>query len=216
MTIDPQLAEQVVAVALERLHAEGSVRPDTDHVVIDDPVVTGELLEQKLGSSRQVELAPGSILTPTARDVVARLGVACQWRGPSRPQESTAGWCLLLSGTVMVGQRIPSFWSVERIDTDTTVVARAVARIGTTGVQGVLVFSTRPHQVACLANRNQHVRAAVIRSLSEARQVWQEFGANLLVLSPSEAGALETGRVLQLYVETAVELAPADWTETTD
>ena len=50
MTIDPQLAEQVVATALEWLGAGAG----ENRLVIDELVVTGELLEQKLGSSRNV------------------------------------------------------------------------------------------------------------------------------------------------------------------
>ena len=50
MTIDPQLAEQVVAAVLERLGAGVG----ENRLVIDELVVTGELLEQKLGSSRNV------------------------------------------------------------------------------------------------------------------------------------------------------------------
>lgn len=212
MTIDPQLAEQVVAAVLERLGAGVG----ENRLVIDELVVTGELLEQKLGSSRNVQFTPGAIVTPTARDVIARLGVTWQYQDSSSSQGAGVVWNLLLSGTVMVGQRVPSAWSVERLDTDRDVVVRAVDWIGTTCERGVVVFSTAPHRVACLSNRHRHVRAAVIGSLAEARQVFRDLGANLLVLSPAEAGPLETCRVLQMCRETVVASPPADWTDVTD
>ena len=65
-------------------------------VRIDDPVVTARLLETRLGEDdRQVEISPGSKLTPSARDLLRARGVEVVLRpeaGPgSRPQALPSG-----------------------------------------------------------------------------------------------------------------------------
>ena len=65
-------------------------------VHIDDPVVTAQLLETRLGEDdRQVEISPGSKLTPSARDLLRARGIEVVLRpeaGPGpRPQALPSG-----------------------------------------------------------------------------------------------------------------------------
>ncbi len=211
MDIDRKLVQQIVAAVEDRLRpGEGTDHPAAA-TVLSDPVVTGELLRQRLVPGvRLIRLSANSILTPTARDLIAQREIECV-RDSGQAEATASGWHLLLSGS---GVPTPLNHRGERLEDSASTVTRVIELLGSGIPGGVLVLSTDPHRVACLANRSGEIRGAVVAGAEEAECVLRGLGANLIVASPVAVGVLGTRRILESCLVAEPPSAPSDWPAT--
>ncbi len=220
MDIDRQLVQQIVAAVEDRLRAgEGTDVADSAATVVpcpetllSEPVVTGELLRQRLEpGARSIRLSANTILTPTAREVIRQRDLECV-RDSGEPSSRTVtapGWHLLLSGPDV---STPGSYPGERLGHPAATVARVIELLESADIaRGVLVLSTDPHRVTCLANRSPAVRGAVVGDAEEAERVLRQLGANLVVACPLAVGVLKTREILESCLATLPPSVPADW-----
>ena len=231
MTPDPTLVEKIVAAVERRLRddlpgsaessemvgasAVGATGGDTGEVVCVERVVTGELLAESLTSeSHHLRIGADSILTPSARELIAQheltvtADAECGESSKASGRQRATGWRLLLSGSDVSDLRgVVS----ERSDGLEAAVQTAVEWLSSVEGAGVVVLCSDPHRFACLANRRCEVRAVVVRDAEESARVLNRLGANLVVACPLASGAWQSRQIVETCLAADPPQAPADW-----
>lgn len=220
MTPDPTLVEQIVAAVERRLEDDRPNRPAVaggveGDIVCIESIVTGEMLVERLTpQSRHLRISVDSILTPSARDVVARQQLIVTADAADGGSVATvtlpsgAGWRLLLADAEVAELRGLVSSRSEGID---VAVVSACEWLSSGDVSGVVVLSTNPHRLACLANRRHEVRAVVVGEAEEATRLLSRLGANLVVVCPLSAGAWQSRQIVEACLGADPPLKPADW-----
>ena len=75
-------------------------------------------------------------------------------------------------------------------------MALAADQIGS-GKQAV-VLGSQPFLIACEANRNTKIQAAVVDSLGQLQEIKQQIQANLLAINPDKFNTMETIRLIKM------------------
>ena len=223
MTPDPTLVEQIVAAVERRLRDEPCELADRPaeagevegEIVCAESVVTGEMLSQRLTPrSRHLRISVASILTPSAREVVARHELSVTVDADRGQPTATTGlpggaaWRLLLADADVTDLR--GLVSERSEGTDASVV-RVCALLSEAAGSGAVVLSTNPHRLACLANRHHQVRAVVVGDAREATRLLRRLGANVVVACPLAAGAWQSRQIAETCLAADPPLPPSDW-----
>lgn len=223
MTPDPILIEQIVAAVESRLRDDlagvGGVPlmagGAEGEVVCVERVVTGEMLVECLEpESRQLRIGADSILTPSAREVIAQHELAVTVDGDLDGADSAAGlqrgsgWSVLLAGSDVSDLR---GMNSQRCDDLDSALSSACQRLSSAGCSGVVVLCSDPHRFACLANRRPEVRAVVVRDAQEATRLIGRMGANLVLVCPLAAGAWRSRQIVEACLSGDPPQVPSDW-----
>ena len=238
--MDDRLVDQIVSEVLARLGgstparaaAGGSSAPPAAAVrpsgplVLDEPVVTAETLEQRLNGHAQVTVGRRTVLTPSARDVLRARGI--EWsRGDGNASAAsgaaTGAWIAIVSRMTPVVERLvaemgagsgtAAAWRSELTGTAEEAATRAVNAVCRGEAGGAVVFSDRPEMTACLANRNASVRAAVVVDASGVAAAVRNIGANVLCVAPDGRSYFELRNILRAFTAAGPLRAPAGWSE---
>ncbi|NOX53410.1 MAG: hypothetical protein GXP27_03030 [Planctomycetes bacterium] len=208
MNVDSGLVDQIVARVLASLEADrtgainGADRTDsTDqpHALrLSEPVITASILQERAGDAREIEVLPRAVLTPSARDWLQSRGVRCrrarEFPGRSRAGADTSGsWLLVVVDDTLAVERTVSEWSsqaggtviVDRCSNTERAVTRATTALLEKRAGNVLVFADEAEKAACLANRNENVRAAAIADPARVDAVVRSLRPNLWIFAPS-------------------------------
>jgi ribose 5-phosphate isomerase RpiB len=76
---------------------------------------------------------------------------------------------------------------------------------------GVVVLADRCHWIACRANRNHYVRAAVVTDARAADQAREELGANLFCVPPTGMAQFALLNLLRSCGKVFAPKPPGDW-----
>ena len=77
--------------------------------------------------------------------------------------------------------------------------AQAISALCRAEAQQIVVFTEQPELVACLANRNDRVRAAAAADTKSVERVRHQLQANLLALDPATKTVHELKSVLKAF-----------------
>lgn len=182
-------------------------KPDFAELLV--PVITADLLENSVRPGQALRIGRTSILTPSARDWLNSKRTA--W---SRQERSTgangsksasrAQWQIILQ-TVTPSvralheglRRLSEGWKIEIVGLPLEAAALATSRISTAECDGVVIFTEQAELIACKANRNDRVRAAVIQNSKQWEQVMQTLSANVVCISPIGRTFIELRNLLR-------------------
>lgn len=173
------------------------------------PVITADLLENAVKPGQALRIGRSSILTPSARDWLhsKRLTWTRQDRGTSSNGSSPtarSAWRLILQ-TVTPGVRalheglknLTDGFKVELVGQPFEAAALATNLVSTAECDGVVIFTEHADAVACKANRNERVRAAVMQHSKQWELVTQTLGANVVCISPVGRTFIELRNLLR-------------------
>lgn len=221
------VVEQIVRRVMEQLSAGGAVTDgkesgESTEIVLEETVITGELLEKRLNGQGRVRIGAKSILTPSARDVLNNRKV--EWhRGTTVEVTGTAKsrWLALVVQSTPAAEA--AWEDVSRLGSGgrqrelvgnaTEAVERGVSALCRGEADGVVAFTHSGAAVTCRANRNSNVRAAVVRNLQEAQAVERRMGANFVCIDPDGKSYVELRNLLRELTSGGAPQIPADWDE---
>jgi len=188
VTLTSQEIEQIVLRVMDHLHPRepndgvhlpplgrgGSGERAENVLSLPDPVITHKLLDENVNGAKTIRIAPRAILTPSARDFLRTRGIDCvreELTATSNPANTV--WQMIIS-TASPGidaafdqLRTSGVLCYKKIvGVPAEAAQHAVSAICRGETAGVVVFSGEPELVACLANRNDRVRAAVVTDAS--------------------------------------------------
>jgi hypothetical protein len=173
-------------------------------MLISEPVVTQALLAEAIKGGKQVRIGPATILTPSARDFIRNHGIEVVRETSSRSASSGVRWQVIATvSTPEVAAALEGL-KTRGINADFRLVGlpaeaatQAVSAVCRGEAAKVVVFTSQPELVACLANRNEQLRAAAVNDTATSERVQRTLNPNLVAIDPSRKGVHELQALLK-------------------
>jgi ribose 5-phosphate isomerase RpiB len=168
--------------------------------------VTQALLAESVNGSKIVRIGPKAIVTPSALDFVRQRGIEIV-REPSAAMANTAARWLAIVTTSHL-HIAPAIDGLQQYGIQcelrlsglpTEAAAQATSDICRGDADKVIVFTGEPELVACLANRNERIRAAAIGDAAALARTQRELKPNVLALDPSNKSVHELRTLLKAF-----------------
>jgi hypothetical protein len=167
-------------------------------------VVTLALLAETAGTSKQVRIGPRAILTPSARDFLRDRGIEVLRESPVPAPSSATRWQIIVTcSTPHITEAIEGLAqggiACERKLTGTAAEAagQGVGALCRGEAALVVVLTSQPELVACLANRNDRVRAAAVATPAAIERVQRNLQPNFLSVDPTGTGVYQLKSLLK-------------------
>ncbi len=185
-------------------------------VNLNTPVVTAAVLDKAaIPPGSLLLVGPKSVLTPSAHDWLRHRKIS--WKrsngtaSPSAGSGDLARWQLLVSTVTptvrsLLDQvtRSHADWKRQLLGGPDEIVEVSVRLLATAEAQRVFVIAGAAEAMACRANRNTRVRAAVIATADQLKIVETELAPNLIVVNPAAKSLMELRHLVR-----ACSLLPA-------
>ncbi len=228
--MDQPLIQQIVAKVLAELQpsparvvvSEAISQPTLSAIELNVPVITASLLEERVRGGSSVKIGRASILTPAAHDWLNAKKIAWNRGEKSAARSIAAGkgtpkWQLILQSitpTVKALQdgmkRRADGWCIELVGQPVEAASLATAAINTAERDGVAIVSEYAEIIACRANRNERVRAAVVSDRNQLELTRQHLGVNVLCINPAGRSFIELRNLLSDFSSGRPKV-PAGW-----
>ncbi|HWL07670.1 MAG TPA: hypothetical protein VNQ76_04645 [Planctomicrobium sp.] len=214
MTLSPEAIDRIVANVLNQLGAPApvSATPEAKSapaVSVQNKVVTGDLLEA-IAVGATVNILPHSIVTPAAQDVVKgrRLNIvrsevlkkAGETVGKSASESSVKGLLIIVKNTKPLEQlweELSSSWRRELTGCPDDAAKLAISELARGAASVVVVIAEQTHRAACLANRNEKVKAVAIRDAGDVRLVRKQLRSNTWCLDSNGKTYFELKNIIR-------------------
>jgi hypothetical protein len=228
MTNAADMVDRIVAGVLEQLHAPATAAPASraaaanGSLEIPDVVITAAVLETRGIVAGPVVFAAKAIVTPSAVDFLSSRKIGwTRTAGAATPNMSSATWSVLISCSTpavvsaldALAQQSGIRWQRQLVGCHRESARLAVGALCRGECDGVIAVTGKPEALACYANRNAKVRAAVVDTAERAKRVKAAVGANLFAVDPAEQSVFSLRSVLREIVSTGQPALPADWSE---
>ena len=172
-------------------------------------VITAALLEETARVGQPLRIGRRSILTPSARDWLHTKRI--DWsrtdklaNGGSATTTGAARWQLIVqtvTPTVKVLhdglKRNSEGWKIELVGQAAEAATLAIGSISKAEHEGVAILSEYAEIIACRANRNERVRAAVISDRKQLELTMQHLGVNVVCINPNGRTFIEMRNLLR-------------------
>ncbi len=207
------------------VHAEPTTDPPRETsqgVLLRENVITADVLEQRSNGSREITIGPKSILTPSARDFLKSRNITCTRQsvhqtGPA----ATCRWkAIVVESTPSVAAALDDVcgsgdgcWQRELAGCPSEAVSAAVSAVCRADAVGVVVFTNDAESIACRANRNRQVRAAVVTDTQAVKTVGHRMGANLIAIAPNGKSDFDLRNMLRTFTANGPTQIPNEWDE---
>lgn len=166
-------------------------RPATTELLA--AIITADILEAAVKPGQPLRIGRASILTPSARDWLNSNKVS--WTRQDRTGGTTTSgkvrWQIILQTVTPTVRalhdtlrRMTEGWKIDLVGQPSEAVTLAVNRVNTAECDGVVIFTEHAEMIACYANRNERVRAAVVHDTKQWEQVLRTLSANVVCISP--------------------------------
>lgn len=223
MQFSEELVNQVVANVLSAISQQGNsgqasgsapavATPDSS-VVLSEKVITADLLAEKVKGQSVVGIAAGAILTPTAKDYLREFKISVHRSSSvASSKEQGAPWrAVVLSSSsavkntlTTIEQQTNARWSQELSASLDEAVKDAVSSLCRADAGGVVLFAEATEKAACLANRNQKIRAASIQDVNQLRTVISQMSPNLICINPAQKSFIELRNLVKAFANAGV------------
>jgi hypothetical protein len=214
MNFTPETVELIVQRVLEHLGTPGPgapvafapASPAPQGERISAQVVTHAVLEEKVNGARTVRIGPKAIVTPSAYDFLRQRGIEIVRESAAAIAKSAARWQVIV--TTPHSNIAPAVESLKQygIVCDLRLsglpgeaATQAISAICRGDAAKVVIFTAEPELVACLANRNERIRAAAIGDAGALARSQRELKPNVLTIDPANKGVHELRTLLKAF-----------------
>ena len=185
-------------------------------------VITADLLEANARAGQPLKIGRRSILTPSARDWLHTKRI--DWSRIDRLASSgistvkgAALWQLIVQTVTPTVKalhdglkRQPDGWKIELVGQPVEAATLAIGAINKAEHDGVAILSEFAEIIACRANRNERVRAAVISDRKQLDLTMQHLGVNVVCINPTGRTFVEMRNLLRDCVAKRPQV-PVGW-----
>ena len=222
-TVDQALIERIVSNVLAQLQPV-SVHPVVEvpksapkmmaveksvAIELTASIITADLLEETARVGQPLKIGRSSILTPSARDWLNTKRI--DWSridklsaGGSGTTKGAARWQLIVQTVTPTVKalhdglkRQPEGWKIELVGQPVEAATLAIGSISKAEHDGVAILSEYAEIIACRANRNERVRAAVISDRKQLELTMQHLGVNVVCINPNGRTFMEMRNLLR-------------------
>jgi hypothetical protein len=214
MNFTPETVELIVQRVLEHLGTPAPGAPAADAPASAAPqgfrisaqVVTQALLAESVNGSTTVRIGPKAIVTPSALDFVRQRGIEIVRESAVAIAKTAVRRQVIV--TTSHSNIAPAVESLKQygIVCDLRIsgrpaeaAAQAISAVCRGDAEKVVVFTAEPELVACLANRNERIRAAAIGDAAALERTQRELKPNVLSLDPSNKSVHELRTLLKAF-----------------
>lgn len=210
------LIERIVAEVMGKLiPAQANAPTNTEHQTasgfrLSENIITADLLAENSAGRNVVEISSRAIVTPSARDWLRHNKVELT-RGTDANTSSetkSSDWLVVVQTAGETVEKVlddaarsGSIGSDRKSASDAQSAAKAAAEAIDRGNNGAVAFSSEPEIVACLANRNDKVRAAVVVDAAAVSRVKAGLNGNVFVVDPVGRSYFELKNLLRRIAE---------------
>ncbi len=213
------LIEQIVTEVMRRLmstasSALASSETNTNNgqaAQLTDSVITADVLAEKVGNQKNVVVGTRAIVTPSARDwlrhnkvelihqtTVASAGAAAsvEVRSDKLVITHSAGQTIdqVLEDA---GRRTNGGWNRKSVESADEAAKKTIGELRRESSRVIVVLTSEPEVVACLANRNEKVKAAVVADAAAVARVKSGLAGNVFVVDPAGRSFFELRNILR-------------------
>jgi hypothetical protein len=204
-----------------RGRAEESIRRETspsatgsESIAITAHVVTAAVLLSTVNGASRVTVPDRAIITPSAWDIAkqrrieivrtpvhsaAQLGTAAK----RNVGESKAPLLVIVRHTDAVARLwddLKPAWRREVLGCPDDAAALATSAICRGESAVIVILAEQAHRAACFANRNERVKAVVVRDAGEVREIQTQLRANVWCIDPSKQSWFELRNLMRAVV----------------
>ncbi len=204
-----QLQHPVVNARSQFNRSAVSQSNDVAIPLVQDAVVTADVLEQKVKNESRVQINARSLVTPAARDWLRENGV--EWcrreNGATNPEnETNKQRCKVLvvnefsNLQTIVNDLAASSrncWSLELANDNCSATEQTIQELCRSAIDQIVVVSLVPERIACDVNRNRRIRAAVIETASRLQTISQNMKTNCLCINPAGKSYFELRNLMR-------------------
>lgn len=214
----PEVVAAPAAVAIAAPAAVVNAEPTA--VVIAERIVTADLIKERVKPGEKFVITKQAILTPSAQDYLRNYRITVERREASAAggNLTSVRWKVLVSGVADHTVRAVDAVCQQRNHVHAEVagnvtesVNAAISAICRAEVAGVVVITSQPDVVACRANRQSTIRAAVINDLAGWTRVQPQLKPNVVCLSPNGRSFMELQNLVNKVVTGPAPEVPTDW-----
>jgi hypothetical protein len=214
MSLPADAIDRIVANVLSQLGAPAIAAPALPaqtpraggSLQIASAVVTAELLDD---APRQgtVQVLPKAIVTPAAWDLARERGLQIRRGAATAAHKATgdagsapAGLLLaIVKHTPALKQLCETLPGARRelLGCPDDAAKLAIGEICRGGVAQTVILAEQIHRAACLANRNESIKAVAVRDAADIKQVRGQLRANVWCISPGGRSYFELKTMLK-------------------
>jgi hypothetical protein len=200
MNVTSEQFELIVQRVLERLGTPAPSPSNAAPAVVAPPapaiaeqVVTQALLTGAVIGSKSVRIGARAILTPSARDFVRNNGIEIIRESTAVGSTAYDRWQIIVTSAtpqIEIAAAVEGLkqhgisCDLRLLGLPAEAAAQAVSAICRGEAKRVVVLTNQPELVACLANRNDRVRAAALIDAPAVERVQKDLNANVLAIDP--------------------------------
>lgn len=212
MTIDsPDTIDRIVANVLKKLGpstkgtgapttaAKPASKTESKSTAFREKVITAELLDG-LSHGMTVNVPTRAIITPSGWDVIRERNLkvdrldtkSVSPAGPAAsasPSTTTSSRLVIIVRNTDAVQRacedLNGQWSQELLGCPDDAAKLAITELSRGSLDRIMVLAEQTHRAACLANRHEAVKAAVIKDVGDVKAVRKQLKVNTFCVDPS-------------------------------
>lgn len=211
------LIEQIVAEVMRRLMptaASAPVSSETNNrqtIQLTDSVITADLLSEKVANESRVAVGVKAIVTPSARDWLRHNNVELTQasdgtaNGAAASVETKSDKLVITHSASQTIDRVledagrPSNggWNRKSVSSADEAAKKAIGELRRESSRVIVVLTSEPEVVACLANRNEKAKAAVVADAAAVARVKFGLDGNVFVVDPAGRSFFELRNILR-------------------
>lgn len=166
------------------------VAPSGQKVELSEAVITADKLEG-IAIGATVQVGPKAIITPASQDVIRARKLVIQRQSQSKSASapetqkavSSVGNSLLIvvhnvKPLDQLWTEVAAQWTREFVGCPDDAAKLATAEVSRGGASTVVILTEQTHRAACLANRNDRVKAVAIRDAGDIRLIRKQLRVN--------------------------------------
>jgi hypothetical protein len=211
------LIEQIVAEVMRRLMLTAPSAPASSETnnrqttQLADSVITADVLAEKAAGRSNVFVGERAIVTPSARDWLRRNKVELI-HGVTAATASVEMKSDKLVITHSASQAIDRVledaarqsnggWNRKNVESADEAAKKAVGELRRESSRVIVVVTSEPEVAACLANRNEKVKAAVVADAAAVVRIKSGLDGNVFVIDPAGRSFFELRNLLKRVAE---------------
>jgi hypothetical protein len=230
MNLDSTTVERIVAGVLNQLATgrvsapvdlsaqtekrEGSAEP----VKLAADVVTAEVLLKESNGHSRIIVSERAVVTPAAWDAAKERGVEIV-RSPGSNRDDCPGnttsdgqgsvdaasslLCVVRNTDAVdrIWDDLKTDWRRELLGCPDDAAALAISAVCRSEAGTIVILAEQAHRAACLANRNERVKAVAIQDSGDVRTIRQQLRANIWCLDPTGRSWFELRNLFRAVAE---------------
>lgn len=189
----------------------GSETNNRQATQLTDSVITADVLAEKVANGSQVVVGERAIVTPSARDwlrhnkVELIHGATAASTGATASIDTKSDKLAITHAASQTIDRVledagrPSNggWNRKIVGSADDAAKKTIGELRRESSRVIVVLTTEPEVVACLANRNEKVKAAVVADAAAVARVKSGLDGNVFVIDPSGRSFFELRNILR-------------------